>query len=208
MQSSFFFEKQRFVRRSCKLLQRKLASLFFLLSSVLHFPTIILYFLYYYDLLFIYFAFDSESLIEDCFLGLYYDWQRIYSAVSFYFLIYLSSNFLSINIKNHFSLYVRGIFTGFKRGQRNQHEHTALLKLENVHTSKDARFYLGKRAVYVYRGVKKISHRGRPKSNIRCIWGKVTRTHGNSGAVRAKFHRNLPPQAMGKLIRVVSFSRT
>ena len=39
-------------------------------------------------------------------------------------------------------LYSKAVFTGYKRGQRNQHEHTALLQVEGCAGKEDARCYV------------------------------------------------------------------
>lgn len=82
----------------------------------------------------------------------------------------------------------------------NQTNHTSLIKLENVNDKASADFYLGKKLCYVYKA--KTKKKG---TVFRTSWGKVTRAHGSSGVVRAKFKKNLPPSSMGGKIRCMLY---
>ena len=41
--------------------------------------------------------------------------------------------------------------------------------------------------------------------SYRCVWGRIRRTHGDNGVVRASFANNLPPRAMGATLRVMLY---
>jgi len=77
------------------------------------------------------------------------------------------------------------------RSKSNQYPNTSLIQIENVNSKEEVAWYAGKRMAYIYKA--KVKKNG---SHYRCIWGNVTRPHGNSGVVRAKFKSNLPPRSM------------
>lgn len=97
-------------------------------------------------------------------------------------------------------VYVKGKHVSYQRSKRVNNPNVSLVQIEGVSNQADAKFYLGKRVAYVYRASKEI--RG---SKIRVIWGKVTRTHGNSGVVRANFKKNLPPKTFGASVRIMLY---
>merc|ERR1719356_240808 len=97
-------------------------------------------------------------------------------------------------------LYVKGKVLGYKRSKVNQNPLISLVKLEGVQSKEEAVFYCGKRVAFVYK-----SNTFKLNTKFRCIWGKVTRAHGTSGVVRAKFHKNLPPFALGTTCRIMLY---
>lgn len=97
-------------------------------------------------------------------------------------------------------LYTKGRIQGHQRSKHVARPNTSLVQIDGVNSQSDARFYLGKRVAYVYKGQKPV--RG---SKLRIIWGRVTRVHGNSGIVRAKFAKNIPPQAFGEGVRIMLY---
>lgn len=114
-----------------------------------------------------------------------------------------SPSFLSFFKSQPVRLYVKGVVLGYKRGLRQQTNHTSLVKIEGLDEKKDVGFYLGKRVAYIYKA-KTLKN----NTKYRAIWGKVIRAHGTNGVIRAKFRRNLPPKAIGGPVRVMLYPST
>merc|ERR1712184_1247 len=102
-------------------------------------------------------------------------------------------------------LYVRGIFTGYSRGLKTQSMNQAIVKLEGVNDQAGCAWYLGKRVAYCYKSAKNTKMVNGQKSRNRVIWGRVMRSHGQSGNVKCKFNSNLLDVATGKRIRVMLY---
>ncbi|GFZ47107.1 60S ribosomal protein L33-A [Saitozyma sp. JCM 24511] len=100
-------------------------------------------------------------------------------------------------------LYTKGRILGHKRGKRNSRPNQSLIAIEGVDTKEDARAYFGKRIAYVYKAKREING-----SRVRVIWGRVTRSHGNSGVVKSKFTSNLPARVFGASCRVMLYPST
>ena len=92
-------------------------------------------------------------------------------------------------------LYVKAVFTGFRRNKVWTLNNQALLKLEGVNDKKETQYYLGKRVVYIYK----------TKSGFRTICLRIISHHENNGTVIAKFLHNLPPRGIGAQLRVMLY---
>ena len=92
------------------------------------------------------------------------------------------------------------MFTSFRRGKKNQTDHQALLKIQGANSTCAANYYLGKRVAYITKVNKLQSN-----TKYRVTWGKIIKTHGNNGVVRAKFNPNLPAKALGSTVRVMLY---
>jgi len=84
---------------------------------------------------------------------------------------------------------MKAMIAHFRRGRHTQHTNQFLLIVEGVDTRAKASQLIGKRVVWKSPGHKE-------------IFGKISATHGNKGAVRARFSRGLPGDALGKHVEI------
>ena len=63
-----------------------------------------------------------------------------------------------------------------------------IIEAEEIKSRKQAGKLIGKKVVY--------------KTGKKQISGKITNTHGNSGALRVRFSRGLPGDAIGKKVEI------
>lgn len=99
-------------------------------------------------------------------------------------------------------LFVPATFVSFRRNKRTINPNQALLNIQGVNSKDEAIWYVGKKVASIARA--KVSKDG-SKTEEHVNWGIITKEHGNSGVVRAKFDRNLPPVALGSQVRVMLF---
>mmetsp|Transcript_126142 Transcript_126142/g.251950 ORF Transcript_126142/g.251950 Transcript_126142/m.251950 type:complete len:129 (-) Transcript_126142:93-479(-) len=111
-----------------------------------------------------------------------------------------ASKKFSVKRKTPTRLYARGVILGYKRSKSNCYATCTLVKIEGVRTREDTQCYLGKRIAYVYKAKTEIRN-----SKYRVMWGKVCRAHGNSGVVRTRWRKNIPPRAFGAQCRVMLY---
>lgn len=79
---------------------------------------------------------------------------------------------------------IHGILKNYRRGRNTQHPTQYIVEIDGIETRAKAVPFQGKKVTWKSPAQKAIS-------------GKIMAPHGNSGAVRVKFDKGLPGQAIG-----------
>ncbi|PIN98897.1 MAG: 50S ribosomal protein L35ae [Candidatus Diapherotrites archaeon CG10_big_fil_rev_8_21_14_0_10_31_34] len=84
---------------------------------------------------------------------------------------------------------MRMVIKNFRRGRRTQHTNQFVLVSDSVNTKAKASALIGNKAEW-------------KTTSGKIIKGKITRVHGNKGAVIARMEKGLPGTAVGTKITV------
>ena len=84
---------------------------------------------------------------------------------------------------------MKGVIVNYRRGRHTQNPYQMIVKVEGVDSKEDAEKLVGKEVVWRTPAGREIK-------------GKVTATHGNKGALRVRFEKGMPGQAIGSEVEV------
>ncbi|MCC7552717.1 50S ribosomal protein L35ae [Candidatus Micrarchaeota archaeon] len=84
---------------------------------------------------------------------------------------------------------MKGKIINYRRGRKTEYTDQFVIEIDGIESKEKASTLTGKRVVW-------------KTSTGKEIIGKVTKAHGNKGAVLAKFNKGLPGQAVGTNVDV------
>ena len=84
---------------------------------------------------------------------------------------------------------MKGIIVNYRQGRHTQNPYQMIVKVEGVISKDDAQKLVGHEVVWTTPSGKEIK-------------GKVSSTHGNKGALRVRFEKGMPGQAIGSRVQV------
>ncbi|MCD6523354.1 MAG: 50S ribosomal protein L35ae [Candidatus Diapherotrites archaeon] len=85
---------------------------------------------------------------------------------------------------------MKGVIVNYRRGRRTMHGNQMIVTFEGVDTKEKAAPLLGKTVVWETPAKKR-------------IFGKVSKVHGNKGAVIVRFRKGMPGQSIGSNVEIV-----
>jgi large subunit ribosomal protein L35Ae len=91
--------------------------------------------------------------------------------------------------RNSTFLGMEGLITNFRGGRHTKYDNQMIMVVDSVDTKDKAEKLVGKKVTWESPGGKKIS-------------GKITKFHGNSGALKVHFEKGMPGQAITNKVKV------
>ena len=84
---------------------------------------------------------------------------------------------------------MEGIISNFRRGRHTQHTDQMIVEIKGMDKKDKRKELVGKKVVWTSPGKKTIT-------------GIIKRFHGNKGALRVKFEKGMPGQAIGTKVKI------
>ncbi|MBU1203641.1 MAG: 50S ribosomal protein L35ae [Nanoarchaeota archaeon] len=88
---------------------------------------------------------------------------------------------------------MEGVIANFRRGRKTVYTNQMIVEVDGVGDREKARGLVGKKILWISEG-----------KNKKEFIGEIRGAHGNKGAVRVKFEKGMPGQAVGQKVEVVN----